>query len=147
MLLDQLQTDLIASLKAGKSDRVETIRFLISAARNAANTKYGNAWETSMTDADVVDVVKKQIKTHRESIEAFGKAGRTELVEKEKVQLAVLEEFAPKELSDEELKAILAPIAASGEPNFGLLMKNAMAAVHGQAEGGRVSAMLKQLSK
>jgi uncharacterized protein YqeY len=98
-----------------------------------------------MKDADVLDTVKKQIKTHRESIEAFEKAGRQELVNKEKAQLVILEEFAPKELSDEELKKILEPIAASGEKNFGLLMKNAMAAVKGQAEGGKVSVMLRSL--
>ena len=127
MLMDQLQTDLTTSLKAGKRDRVETIRFLIAGVRNVVSAKYGANWEKNMTDADVLDTVKKQIKTHRESVEAFEKAGRAELVAKEKAQLTVLEEFAPKELSDEDLKKILAPIAASGEKNFGLLMKNAMA--------------------
>jgi len=142
MLMDQLQTDLTTSLKAGNSVRVETIRFLIAGVHTIVTGKYGADWEKKMTDADVVDAVKKQIKTHRESIEAFEKAGRQELVDREKAQLAILEEFSPKELSDEELKKILEPIAASGEKNFGLLMKNAMAAVHGQAEGGRVAAML-----
>ena len=145
MVLADLQQDLITSLKAGKSERVETIRFLIAAVRNSVIAKYGAAWETSIKDSDVVDVVKKQIKTHNESIEAFAKAGRTELVDREKGQLAILQEFAPKEISDEELKVILTPIAATGEPNFGLLMKNAMGAVHGAADGSRVSAMLKAL--
>lgn len=145
MLIDRLQTDLTTSLKAGKSARVETIRFLIAGVRNVVTAKYGVEWEKKMTDADVLDGVKKQIKTHRESIEAFARGGRQELVEKEKAQLAILEEFAPKELSDEELKKILEPIAKSEEKNFGLLMKNAMAAVKGQADGGKVSAMLKSL--
>jgi uncharacterized protein YqeY len=145
MLIDRLQTDLTTSLKAGKSARVETIRFLIAGVRNIATGKYGVDWEKKMTDADVLDAVKKQIKTHRESIEAFEKAGRQELVAKEKAQLAILEEFAPRELSDEELKKILEPIATSGEKNFGLLMKQAMAAVKGRAEGGKVSAVLKSL--
>ena len=81
-----------------------------------------------LLEADITDVVKKQIKTHKESIEAFQKANRTDLVSKEQAELDVLEEFAPKEISDEELKTILAPVAASGEQNFGLLMKQAMAA-------------------
>ena len=147
MLMDKLQADLNASLKAGKAERVEAIRFLIAGIRNSVTNKYGAEWEKKMTDADILDTVKKQIKTHNESIEAFTKANRTELVEKEKGQLAVLTEFAPKEMSDEDLKKILEPIAASGEPNFGLLMKQAMAAVKDQADGGRVSAMLKQLSQ
>jgi len=146
MLLDQLQEDLNVSLKAGKASRVGTLRFLISAVRNAAIAKYGAQWETSLKDADIVDVVKKQVKTHKESILAFQQAGRAELATKEQEELVVLEEFAPKEMTDEELKTILAPVAATGEPNFGLLMKNAMSAVAGRADGGRVSAILKQLT-
>lgn len=145
MLINQLQEDMNASLKAGKSDRVGTLRFLISAARNAAIAKYGADWETTITDADVVDVVKKQVKTHRESIEAFEKAGRSDLVAKEKIELDILTEFAPKELTDEEIKTLLAPIAVAGDPNFGKLMGQAMAAVAGRASGDRVSAILKQL--
>ena len=145
MSLSSLQSDLNASLKAGKAVRVGTLRLLISAARNAAIAKYGNAWETSLTEADITDVVKKQIKTHRESIEAFATAGRQELVDKEKGELDVLEEFGPKELSDVELKALLAPVVATGEQSFGLLMKAAMIAVRGKADGGRVSSILKQL--
>ena len=145
MLMNQLQTDLITSLKAGDASRVETIRFLIAGVRNTVSARYGADWEQKMTDADVLDTVKKQIKTHKESIEAFEKAGRQELVAKEKAQLTILEEFAPKELSNEELKKILEPIAKSGEKNFGLLMKTAMAAVHGQSEGGNVAAVLKSL--
>lgn len=145
MLMQTLQEDLNASLKGGKSGRVDTLRFLISAIRNAAIAKYGAAWETSLTDADIVDAVKKQVKAHKESILAFTNAGRKELADKEQAELAVLEEFAPKEMSDEELKKLLEPIVSSGEANFGLLMKQAMAAVKGQADGGRVSQMLKSL--
>lgn len=145
MNLTQLQEDLNASLKAGKAARVGTLRFLISAVRNSAIAKYGAAWESSVTDPDVMDVVKKQIKTHKESIEAFEAAGRGELAAKEKEELDILSEFAPKELSDEELSALLSPVAKSGQQNFGLLMKQAMAQVAGRADGGRVSSILRQL--
>jgi uncharacterized protein YqeY len=146
MTLDDLQKDLNVSLKAGKSVRVLTLRSLISAIRNATIAKYGAAAETSVTPADILDVVKKQVKTHKESIDAFTNAKRPELVAKEQAELDVLEEFAPKEISDEELKKILASVASSGEQNFGLLMKSAMAAVKGQADGGRVASILKQLA-
>jgi len=143
--MDTLQTDLTTSLKAGDAVRVETIRFLIAEVRTLVSAKYGADWEKKMTDADVLAAVKKQIKTHRESIDAFAKANRQELVAREKAQLVILEEFAPKELTDEELEKILEPIAKSGEKNFGLLMKQAMVAVAGRAEGGKVSALLKSL--
>ena len=145
MRLTDLQQDLNASLKSGKTDRVDTLRFLIAAVKNAAIAKYGNEAETKLTEADILDVVKKQVKTHRESIEAFVSAGRQELANKEKAQLAVLEEFVPKQLSDEELKKLLEPVVASGEKNFGLLMKSAVAIVKGQADGARVAGILKQM--
>lgn len=145
MSLDELRQDLNASLKKGDAVRVQTLRFLLSAIRNMAITKYGAAGESSLTGADILDAIKKQAKTHRESIEAFAKANRTELVEKEQKELVILEAFLPKEISDAELNKLLTPVVASGEANFGLLMKAAMAAVGGKAEGGRVAAMLKQM--
>ena len=163
MTLSDLQQDLNSSLKAHQTDRVETLRFLIAAVRNAAIAKYGNEADTKLTEADILDVVKKQVKTHRESIEAFISAGRQELADREKAQLAVLEEFVPKEISDEELKKLLeavstsigrdpsaSPSTLSSGPKgsgqaFGLVMKSAMVAVGGKADGGRVAAMLKQM--
>ena len=135
MVPQDLQADLITSLKAGKLTRVETLRFLIAAVRNSAIAKYGSDAEKKLTEADIMDVVKKQVKTHRESIDAFTRAGRLELAQKESAQLEVLLGFLPKEMSNEELKTILAPVVAAGEKNFGLLMKSAMAAVKGQADG------------
>ena len=145
MVPQDLQADLMTSLKAGKLTRVETLRFLIAAVRNSAIAKYGSDAEKKLTEADIMDVVKKQVKTHRESIDAFTRAGRLELAQKESAQLEVLLGFLPKEMSNEELKTILAPVVAAGEKNFGLLMKSAMAAVKGQADGGRVAALLKQI--
>ncbi len=145
MTLDLLQLDLSASLKRGDTVRVSTLRFLISAIRNSAIAKYGAASDTSLTESDIFDVVKKQAKTHKESIEAYQEAQRDELVEKETQELKILEEFLPEELSDEELKKILEPVKSLGETNFGLIMKKAMEIVQGRADGGRVASFLKQM--
>jgi len=155
MLLDSLQQDVNTSLKKGDSVRVGTLRFLIAASRNDAISKYGNAWETSLKDDDIIDVIKKQVKTHKESVLAFEKAGRSELAQKEQQELDILQTFLPKELTDEELKVMLTevvvsetqrdPSLRSGGQGFGLLMKSAMAKVGGQADGGRVANVLKQL--
>jgi uncharacterized protein YqeY len=145
MLLDDIKADVLTSMKKGDHVRVDTLRFLIAAVRNAAISKYAAAGEAAMKDEDVMDVIKKQVKTHKESIDAFTKAGRTELVSKEQGELSILEAFLPKEMTDDELKKLLEPVAASGEANFGLLMKQAMAAVAGKADGGRVSAMLRSM--
>lgn len=145
MMLDTLRNDLSSSLKKGDSNRVETLRFLLAAIRNVAIAKYGNAGEASLTDPDILDVIKKQVKTHKESVEAFANAGRKDLVQKEQAQLTVLEAFLPEEMSDEDLKKLLEPVISSGETNFGLLMKHAMAVVAGKADGGRVAGILKQI--
>ena len=145
MLLQALQTEVTQALKSGDRVRVETLRFLLSAIRNSAIAKYGNKGQEAMTDEDVLEVIKKQVKTHRESIEAFASAGRQELANTEKAQLAILESYLPKQVSDEDIKKILEPVVASGEKNFGLLRGQAIKAVKGQADGGRVSAILKQM--
>lgn len=147
MLLDDLRTELSASMKARDTVRVETLRFLLAAVRNEAIAKYQVKGEDAMKDEDVLDVIKKQVKTHRESVEAFAAAGRKELADAEKAQLAILESYLPAQASDEELKNLLAPVVASGEQNFGLLMKQAMAAVGQKADGGRVAALLKEMIK
>lgn len=144
MRIDQLKTELAAAMKSGDTTRRDTLRFLLSAINNSAIGKYGREADTKLTEADVLDTIKKQVKTHRESIEAFEKGGRADLANKEKAELAILETYLPKQLSDEELKAFLAPIAAT-DGDFGPLMGKAMAVVKGQADGGRVSQMLKRL--
>ncbi len=145
MLLDEIKTSITTALKAGDGRRVATLRFLLAAAGNLAIAKYGARGEEGLTDADVLDVIKKQTKTHKESIEAFTKAARTELAAKESEELVILESYLPQQLTDDQLKKLLEPVAASGEINFGLLMGKAMAAVKGQADGGRVSSILKQM--
>jgi uncharacterized protein len=143
MTLADLQSQLIDAMKRGDTVVVETIRFLISDVKNLAIHKYGTQ-TNKLTESDILEVVKKQVKTHRESVEAFEKAGRTELAVREKAQLGVLEAYLPKQISDEELKKLLEPVALAGG-DFGPMMGKAMAAVKGLADGARVSAMLKSL--
>ncbi|MEK9143621.1 MAG: GatB/YqeY domain-containing protein [Patescibacteria group bacterium] len=152
MLVDELKRSVIASLKQGSTRRVETLRFLLAAVQYTAIAKYGSDADTKLTDQDVLDSIKKQAKAHRESISAFQKAGREKLVTKEQEELAILEEYLPKQLSDKEIETLLAPLITSekkdlpaGRQDFGKLMGQAMTAVKGQADGGRVSAILKQM--
>ncbi len=132
-------------MKAGDRVKVETIRFLLAAVANDGIAKYRNEVEQKLSDSDVTSVLRKQVKTHKESIEAFEKGGRKELADRERAQLAVLETYLPLEMSDKELQKLLEPVAKSGEANFGKLMGQAMARVAGKADGGRVAGVLKQL--
>jgi hypothetical protein len=145
MLLDQIKKDIETSLREGNFLRLSTMRMILSAVRYAAINKYGAEGEQSMTDEDILNVIKKQAKERRESIDAYQKAGRNDLVQKEQSELDILFEFLPKELSDQELEQIIRPIIASGEQNMGLIMKQAMQVVQGKANGNRVSAKVKEL--
>lgn len=145
MLVDELKHSVITSLKQGSSRRVETLRFLLTAIQYSAIAKYGSDADTKLTDQDVLDSIKKQAKAHHESISAFQKAGRGELAAKEQKELAILEEYLPKQLSDEQIKMLLEPVVAGSQKNFGKLMGLAMAQVNGRADGGRVSSILKQI--
>jgi len=152
MSLDELKHDLNQSLKKRDALRVSTLRFLLSEVHNLAIAKYASQSEKKLNDSDILEVIKKQVKTHKESIEAFAKAGRRELVDKESGELRILEAFLPAEISDEELRKILEPIIATAETpvsgsgqDFGLLMREAMAKVAGKAGGARIAGMLKQM--
>lgn len=136
---------MLASLKDHDKAKVETLRFLLAGIQQAAIAKYGNLSDSKLSDADVLDVIKKQVKSHKESIFAFKEAKRAELVEKETQELAMLEAYLPSQISDEKLIEMLSPIVQSGEKNFGLLMKLAMEKVAGKADGSRVSLILKSL--
>lgn len=145
-MLAKLQEQLIVAMKAHNTIEVGTLRMLISAVKNAAIDKYGKDADTKLNDADVLDVVKKQVKTHKESIEAFTNAGRKELADKEHAELLILAKFLPNELTDEELKAIVVTVVnETAGMDFGPRMGKVMAAVKGLAGGDRVAAMLKSL--
>ena len=133
-MLAKLQKQLIVAMKAHKVIEVGAIRMLISAIKNLAIDKYGVEAETKVSDVDVLEVVKKQVKTHKESIEAFTKAGRLELAAKEQEELTLLAVFLPKELSDDELQSIVSVVVKETDGlEFGPRMGKVMAAVKGQA--------------
>ena len=75
----------------------------------------------------------------------FEKGGRQDLVDEEKAKIVLMEEYLPKQMSDEELAQIVKEVVSSAtDKNFGMIMKSVMAKVQGKADGGRVSAMVKQ---
>ncbi|MBI3955908.1 GatB/YqeY domain-containing protein [Candidatus Gottesmanbacteria bacterium] len=97
MLIDELRLSLTSSLKTGDRRRVDTLRFLLAGVGNLAIAKYGAESQTKLTNSDVLDVIKKQVKSHLQSIAAFEKAGREELVTKEKEELTILESYLTKQ--------------------------------------------------
>ncbi|WP_404391171.1 GatB/YqeY domain-containing protein [Humibacillus xanthopallidus] len=145
-LKEQLQADLTTAMRARDQVGASTLRMALTAVttEEVAGTEHRD-----LTDDDVLKVLTKEAKKRREAATAYAGAGRAELAAKEEAELAVLEGYLPKQLSDEELEGIVrdavASSGASGMPQMGLAMKAANAAVAGRAEGGRVAAVVRRV--
>jgi len=129
-------------MKAREQTRVSTLRMLMAAMKNTQVEK-GH----ELSDDEVVEVVSREAKRRRESMEAFEKGGRAELVEKEKAELAVLEAYLPQQLGEDELAALvdeaISETGASSPKEMGAVMKVVMGKVKGRADGAAVSAMVR----
>jgi len=142
MLRDRIADEMRAAMKAREQARVSTLRMLMAAMKNTQVEK-GH----ELDDEEVVEVIAREAKRRRESIDAFEKGGRPELVEKEGAELAVLESYLPERLSDEELAALvdaaIAETGASSPKEMGNVMKVVMPKVKGRADGTAVSAAVR----
>ncbi len=143
-LKDKLKADLTASLKARDEVRLRTIRMALAAV-NVEEVAGKQARELS--DDEIIKVLTKEAKKRREAAEAFGGAGRAEQAQAELDEQAVLEEYLPAQLSDEELGRLVdeavAETGASGPQAMGQVMKAVNPKVAGRAEGGRVAAAVR----
>lgn len=141
---DKLKADLTASMKSRDEVRLRTIRMALAAV-NVEEVAGKTARELS--DDEVIKVLTKEAKKRREAAEAFQNAGRTEQAQAELDEQAVLEEYLPAQLSDEELAQIVdaavAETGASGPQAMGQVMKVVNPKVAGKAEGGRVAAAVR----
>jgi uncharacterized protein YqeY len=141
LVADRLKQDLATAMKAGERDRVATLRLVLSELQKAA--KDG--------DDDEVAVLRRERKRRNESASAFREGGRPELAAAEEAEAAIIETYLPPELSDDELRAIVADAVAqtgaSSPRDMGQVMKASMARVAGRADGRRVSALAQEALK
>lgn len=144
MLLEQISKDVVSSMKAGDQVRVGTLRYLLSEIKKYEIDTYPPATNKHVTDEDVLKIIRRQVKTHRESIEAFRQGKREDLVLKETEELKILESFLPKELTDNEIRSIVTS-KAKGINNFGQVMGIVMKEISGRAGGERVAEIVKEL--
>lgn len=143
-LTDQMQQDLTAAMKARDQVRVATLRMAIAAVKEAA---VAGKEAKELSDPEVEQVLRTQVKRRDEAAEAFQAAGREEQAKKELDERAILSAYLPEEMSDDDLEALVDEALTTGgftEPSqMGQAMNTVMAAVAGRAEGKRVSAMVK----
>ena len=141
-LKDRITEDMKTAMRARDSDRLGTIRLLLAACKQKEVDE-----RVVLDDAAVIAIVDKLIKQRKDSIEAFQKAARTDLADKEAAELVVLQAYLPARLSAEEVmaevKAIVAQIGASGPGDMGKVMGAVKAKLAGKADMGQVSAAVK----
>ena len=142
-LKDQITEDMKTAMRAKDSERLGTIRLLQAAIKQ----KEVDERLTLDDDAAVVAIVDKLIKQRKDSITAFEGAGRQDLADKEKSEMAVLQAYLPERMSADEtlaaVKAIVAELGAAGPGDMGKVMGVVKTRLAGKADMGQVSAAVK----
>lgn len=138
-----IEDEMKNALKSKDDLKLQTLRFLLAQIKN----KEIDA-RRELKDEEIYKVIQTLVKQRKEGIEIFEKAGRTELLEKEKRELELLESYLPKMLKDEEIEKItdevIKELNASGAKDFGRVMKTVMTRVSGRADGGKVNEIVKK---
>jgi uncharacterized protein YqeY len=154
-LKEHLAEDLKEAMRAGDARRRDTLRSLITAINNTeiarVNIKDETATRQELAEADVLDVVSKQAKQRRESIEEYGKANRADLVQQETEELAIIEAYLPQQMSRDEVaaeaRAVIAETGATGPADKNKVMPAVIARTKGRADGRLVNEVVTELLK
>ncbi len=140
---EQLMADIKSAMIAKDSVKLNTLRFLNAAIKN----KEIELRPTPIVSDDIMAVIKKLVKQRKESIEQFGTAGRTDLVDQETAELKILENYVPAQMTKDQIEILVSEIViATGAKtikDMGSVMKEAMAKSAGQADGKLLSEIIK----
>ncbi len=141
-LQERVDSDLKEAMRAKDATKLGVLRMLKSAFKYAAIAKSGA--EAELSDAEAVQVIRKQVKQRQDSIESFEKGGRAELAEKEREELGILNTYLPQAMSADELAKVvretIAEVGATSRAQMGAVMKALQAKVVGRADGKTLSA-------
>jgi uncharacterized protein YqeY len=148
-LQEQVDADLKEAMRAKDATKLGVLRMLKSGLKYAAIAKSGA--EAELSDAEAVQVIRKQAKQRQDSIESFEKGGRAELAKKEKDELSILNGYLPQPMSADEVSKIvretIAEAGATSRAQMGAVMKALQAKVAGRVDGKALSAeVARQLS-
>ena len=149
-LQERVDSDLKEAMRAKDATKMGVLRMLKSALKYAAIAKSGA--EAHLSEAEAVQVIRKQAKQRHDSIESFEKGGRAELAEKEKEELAILNSYLPQAISAHELAKVvrqtIAETGATWKGQMGIVMKALQAKIGGRADGKTLSVeVVRQLSQ
>jgi uncharacterized protein YqeY len=146
-LKEKISEDLKVAMKSGDRTRLETLRTLRAVLLEREIEKRGSG--PPMTPDDELAVLTSAAKKRRESIEQFQKGGRMDLVDQESRELAIIQEYLPKQMSDEELtslvKGVISEAGAATPADFGRVMPAVMKLAKGKADGKVVQDLVRKL--
>ena len=144
-LHEKIEQDLVAAMKGKEVIKLSVLRMLKAAMNNSAIEKK----KDKLADPETLEVIQKQVKQRKESIESFEKGGRPELANNEKKELEVLSAYMPAQLSDAELlkiaQDVIARTGAKTKAETGKVMKDLMPLIKGKADGSRAQEVLAKL--
>lgn len=140
---ERLEQDYISFVKERNASVVSALRMLRAALKNAEIEKM-----SPLEEGDVIEIIGKEAKKLKDALDSFEQGGRQDLVDQTKAELEILSRYMPKEMTDDELRAIVKQkretLGGLTQADFGKLMKEVMAEVKGRAQGNKVSAMVKE---
>ncbi len=143
---NQILEDLKTAMKNQDKERLSVIRMVKGAIQMSELNK-----KHELSDEEVIDVISKEIKSRKDSINEFKKGGREDLIEKTQNEIAILSEYLPKQLTEEELNEIIDKIFDEVKPesskDMGKIMKELKLQVNGKADMGLVSKIVKEKIK
>jgi uncharacterized protein YqeY len=143
-LLSRLNDDMKSAMKAKDKESLQVIRMIKSSIQNE-QIKVGH----DLTDDEELSVLSREMKQRRDSLREFEQAGRDDLAEKVKSEIAIVEKYMPEQLSEDEIRQIVQDAinqtGASSAKEFGKVMGAVMPKVKGKADGNLVNAIVKEL--
>jgi uncharacterized protein YqeY len=143
-LKEKLQVDLTDAIRSRNEVVSGTVRMLLAA---ITNEEVAGKAAKVLTDAEIITVLSREAKKRREAVEAYTQAKRDDLAGKEKAEAAVIANYLPEQLSEDEIKKLIADAiaetGAKGPAGMGLVMKVLQPKIAGKADGGVVSGLVK----
>lgn len=143
-LVERLDNDFKAALKAKEADKLSVLRLVRSAIKNLEISK-----QAAAGDEDIIAILQREIKQHKETIESFKKANRPEDVARQEAEVSALQAYLPPALSLDELKDVVSKAidstGASSISDMGKVMGQVMSQVKGRATGDEVGQMVREL--
>ncbi len=147
MLRDELTTSMKEAMRAKEARKLSTVRLILAAIKEKDIEMRGVDAGDRDDDAVITDILSKMVKQRRDSIKAYEEGGRCELAEREKEEINIIEEFLPKQMSDDEIKAaaetVVAELGAEGLKDIGRCMGALKSKYAGQMDFAKASVTIK----